>query len=90
MANHQVYIGEYRKSIKKEGSLFIFDSDSKALIECNCVSIAIQNWRMIARTRDVDALFCCSQMSVYSFQSDFLISFPFLPILDNYRRSTFS
>ena len=83
MTNHQVYIGEYRKSIKKEGPLFVFDLKSKALIECICVSIVVLLWRMIARTRDVDAHFCCSQMSVIVFNLTFSFracSYPFQTI----------
>ena len=31
-------IGSARKSKKKEGFVYVFDKESKALIECNCVS----------------------------------------------------
>lgn len=37
--SHRVYIGDYKKCKKKEGCSYVLDVESKALIECNCVSV---------------------------------------------------
>ena len=37
--SHRVYIGDYKKCKKKEGCSYVLDVESKALIECNCVSL---------------------------------------------------
>lgn len=61
-------IGEYRKCKKKEGSSYLFDKESNALVQCDTVcGLSISGW---ARTVDVDALLVAAHIWFNSFQSE--------------------
>lgn len=71
-------IGSYKKCKKKEGYVFFYHEQSKALVECYCVSIVHCNKMMSCKDVDIEAHFLLLIIDNSCFQSDSFICDVFL------------